>query len=204
MSFNRSDLRRMLWPLVFLCAAILFAGLMSSMTETRKTNAQRQVKEQENVLVQARQKYRTSGQEKEDIAQYLPKYQKLVDRGFIGEERRIDWIDNLRSINQRYKFFGIRYTIETQEIFHPKFSLDTGKFKLHRSVMKISLDLLHERDLPTLLNALSQENTSPFMIRSCIVERIGAGSLKFQPNLRATCDLDWLTISEPPIIGGTS
>src|SRR5690606_21902331 len=143
----------------------------------------------------------SSGQEKETIINYLPLYRELIQDGFIGEERRLEWVDGLRNIHQQNKLFGINYTISTQEEYKPAFALNVGPFSLQRSVMKLELAMLHEGDLLTLLDALDAQQTTPFIVRDCEITRLNeAISNNLVPNLRANCELDWLTIREPQAV----
>ncbi|MCX7626864.1 MAG: hypothetical protein N2Z69_00380 [Methylophilaceae bacterium] len=203
MTFNAHDLRKLQLPLITLGVVLILATLLYSTTETRKTRLEQLLKVQQSALLQAQQRYQSSGQERDNILKYLPAYEQLIRRGFVGEEQRVDWIDDLRNINLRYKLFGISYDIAAQEDYKPAFPLEIGNFGLHRSVMKISFPLLHENDLFTLLHELPKQNNPPFMVRDCIIERLpGGGRGKFLPNLNATCEIDWLTITEPPRHGG--
>ena len=156
----------------------------------------------------ARQRFQSSGMEKDTIIRYLPQYQALISKGFIGEERRIEWVDELRAQHQLHKLFGIKYSISQQEVFKPTFAPNLGGFTMHRSVMKINLDMLHEGDILQLTESLSAKNTSPFILRDCEITRLGSsGNLSSQlvANLHAQCELDWITLREPvaALIGAT-
>jgi hypothetical protein len=73
---------------------------------------------------------------------------------------------------------------------------------VHRSVMKLELAMLHEGDLLLLIDELRARKITPFILRKCeIAERTGASFDKFLPNLQADCELDWLTVREPAVLG---
>lgn len=203
MNFTAHDWRKLQLPLITLGVSIIIAALLYYATDERKTKAEQALQTQQNALNQARQRYQTSGQEKDTIVKYLPLYQDLIKRNFIGEERRIDWIDVMRDINMRYKLFGVSYDIDAIQDYKPAFPLDTGTFKLHRSVMKINIAMLHEGDLLTLFQSRPAKNTTPSMLRDCTITRVGGGGRgKFLPNLNTNCEIDWLTITEPSTAGG--
>jgi hypothetical protein len=198
MNFTMVDLRKLQISLVTLLVAIAFAWFMVSAADSRESKAQEALQTQQAALDHAQQQYQSSGSEKNDIAKYLPVYQTLIDRGFVGEEQRLDWISDLRNINQRYKLFGVSYSIAMQEDYKPKFPVVQGNFKLHRSVMKLTLAMLDEEDLISLLTALPGEINPPFMPRDCTITQTNNNPRgKFEPNLNATCEIDWLTIAEP-------
>ena len=138
--------------------------------------------------------------EKGTITEFLPLYQLLINKGFVGEERRIEWVDELRAQHKNHKLFGIKFSISQQENYKPPFGPGLGNFVMHRSVMKLDLDMLHEGDILQLTESLSENNAAPFMLRDCEITRINTGtSLSNQliANLHAKCELDWLTLHEP-------
>lgn len=203
MKLTAQDWRKLQIPLITFGVALIIATLLYSATDSRLVKAKQSLQQQNGLLSQARSRYQTSGAEKDNIVKYLPMYQNLIQQGFVGEEQRVNWIDNLRNINIRYKLFGVGYDIGAMQDYKPTFPLDAGNFKLHRSSMKLTLALLHEGDLFTLYHALSQENNPPFMLRDCTINKVvGGGKNKFLPNLDSVCEIDWLTVTEPANQGG--
>lgn len=204
MKLNAEDWKRLKFPLLALVAVLVSMLLLNWYTSRQQTAAFQMMQAQKAQLDEAQRRYRDSGAERETIIKYLPLYQRLIEHGFVGEERRIEWIDRLREINQQYKLFGINYSIGAQESYKPDFVLNPGPFQLHRSTMKIESALLHEGDLLTIIDAMSAQNQAPFMPRDCVLTRIGNGARnKFLPNLNAGCEIDWLTVSEPQKTGVT-
>lgn len=198
MKFTKEDLQKLEMPLAILLAAVVLAWLILSTVSARETKATEMLQQQNAALEKARQQYQSSGTEKENIAKYMPLYEALITRGFIGEEQRIDWVTDLRQVNYAHKFFGVNYDIAAQQEYKPKFSVVTGPFKLRRSVMKLTFALLHENDLLNLFALLPQEINPPFMVRDCIITKTNNTLRgKFEPNLNAVCEIDWITIADP-------
>ncbi len=203
MSISRQDWRKLRNPILGLGAALVLIGLLISFADQYRQNNETALQAQQNLLNQARQKYQSSGLEKETITQYLPIYNNLLASGFIGEEQRIEWIENLRQIHAQNKLFSIDYSIGLQENYKPSFLLNLGNFKLNRSVMKLNLYMLHEGDLLALLDGL-QEQTTPFIVRDCEITRpIGTviNTQNISANLKAACEIDWLTLRDPQLTG---
>lgn len=201
MMLGPHDYRQLRLPLLALCASL--AVLLYLLGARHEPDRLQQLEAQQKALAQASQRYREAGSEKETIVKYLPAYRRLIAQGFIGEEQRARWISDLRDINRRHRLFGIRYDIGAQQDADGWFALDPGRFGLHRSTMKLSLPLLHEQDLLTLLQALQNHGAGPaFMLRDCVIERIpGTDVGKSLPTLNAVCELDWLTLTEPATQG---
>jgi hypothetical protein len=205
MKISPQDWLRLRAPLLLLVVVLVGMGLLVFYSLQQKELANQALEAQTNQLNQARQRYLSSGQEKATIIQNLPHYQALIQKGFVGEEHRIEWVDALRQIHAQQKLFNINYNIGAQEEYHPSFINNMGGFKLYRSVMKLELSMLHEGDLLTLMQGLGEQQGAPFMVRQCELTRQNAviGST-FSPNLRADCELDWLTIREPQSAGAKS
>lgn len=202
MKLTSQDWQKLRNPLIALGVAFVVSALLVAYSQQYMSTVEQGLLQQENKLNQARQRYQSSGMEKETIVTYLPIYQRLIKDGFIGEERRIEWVDNLRTIHQENKLFGINYSIASQEDYKPTFTLNTGAFVLRRSVMKLELSMLHEGDLTTLIEALKAKETTPFIPRDCEITRVTTDiTIKLAPNLLASCEIDWLTIREPQAVG---
>jgi len=203
MTLTQQDWRKLRYPILGLGGALVIVGLLVSLADQYRTKNEIAVQTQQNLLNQARQKFQSSGLEKETIMQYLPAYNDLLASGFIGEERRIEWIERLRQIHAQHKLFSIDYSIGLQEDYKPSFLPNMGTFVLHRSIMKLNLDMLHEGDLLSLLDGL-HEQTAPFIVRDCEIKRpIGAvvNSKVLTSNLKAVCEIDWLTLRDPQLTG---
>lgn len=198
MKLTREEWKRLRAPLVIFAIVLIIVTLTVSVVEDHRNSVQSALQAQENQLNQARSRYQTSGHEKETIVQYLPSYTRLIHEGFIGEERRIEWVDTLRNIHQQQKLFKINYAIASQQDYKPEFLLNAGVFKLKSSTMKLDLAMLHEGDLITLLEELHARETTPFIVRDCEIIRVNqAIATSFIPNMQAHCELDWLTVHEP-------
>lgn len=203
MNFSLSDWQKLRFPLIGLGIALILMTLLAGYAQKQAEAAQAQLAEQQGRLGQARQRYQASGIEKETIIKYLPLYQRLIEDGFVGEERRIEWVDALRRTHQDHKLFGIKYSIGMQEGYKPAFNLNLGAFELNRSVMKLELSMLHEGDLLTMLEGLDAAQTTPFIVRECEINQLTEVKMdRFSPNFMAICELDWLTVREPQVLGG--
>jgi hypothetical protein len=203
MMLTPQDWRKLRYPILGFGGALVIVGLLVSLADQYRTKNETAVQTQQNLLNQARQKFQSSGLERETIMQYLPAYNDLLVSGFIGEERRIEWIERLRQIHAQHKLFSIDYSIGLQEDYKPSFLPNMGTFTLHRSIMKLNLDMLHEGDLLSLLDGL-HEQTAPFIVRDCEIKRpIGAvvNSKVLTSNLKAACEIDWLTLRDPQLTG---
>ncbi|MFL9611385.1 hypothetical protein ACKF11_15005 [Methylobacillus sp. Pita2] len=197
MKLNRQDWQRLALPLTALLVALVFAvGIVAYALAYRDEVGQR-LQQQQSQLMQARSRLLSSDQERENIIRYLPVYQRLINEGFIGEEHRIEWVDALRNTHQSQRLFGIKYSIGAQAPYQPGFVGNTAPFTLYRSIMKLELPLLHEGDLLVLLDGLKRNQSTPFLVRDCTMERSGvAVTTMLAPVASVACEIDWLTLRE--------
>lgn len=201
MTLTQKDWRQLRFPILGLGLAMIAAGLLASFADQYRTEEEQALQIEQGLYNQARQKFESSGQEKETIIKYLPEYNRLLAQGFIGEERRIEWIERLRQIHGQYNLFSIDYSIGQQEKYQPSFITNAGNHIINRSVMELKLDMLHEGDLIHLIEDLHQD-TPPFLVRECEITRpIGADidSKKMAANLKAVCEIDWITLRDPEL-----
>jgi len=201
MSFSRKDWKRLRNPLLGLGFVLVLVGLLAYYSNAYHSKQGIALKQQQEALNQARQKYLLSGQEREMIVKYLPMYQSLIVRGFIGEEQRIEWIEKLRQIHLQNKLFSIEYHIGQQEKVTPSYLSNLGQFTLYQSTMKLNMSLLHEGDILTLLDGL-QEQAAPYIVRECELVRPVSAKINTKvlaSNVESSCELDWLTLRDPEL-----
>jgi hypothetical protein len=195
---NTPDFQALKTPLIVLLVVAAAAIAVPYYTNLQVQEAKRALAQQQTQMRDARTRLQKSGEEKDIIVRYLEAYQSLQRVGFIGDEQRINWLDGLRVANQQTQLFGVDYQIGAQQPYPYASELNPGQLALYQSVMKINLRLLHEEDF---LGALAKQGAGMFSVSQCLMERVDTGgSIRYQPNLRAECDLAWITM-RPAIAG---
>jgi len=152
--------------------------------------------QQQRALDEARLRYQRSGEERDLLSRYAPEYVALDAHGFIGTEQRVNWIDNLRIANETTGLFGVQYQIGAQTPYNLP---ELPQAALVQSPMTIDLRLLHEGDLMRFLRALAAGRAGVFTLNECTLERLGTEpAARAQPNLRADCELSWISSPRAP------
>jgi len=192
---NANDLRSLRTPLLALVLVVATgAGLLYYIDQTL-TVARRDLARQQAQLREARTKVQKSGDERDLIVKYADRYRYLQQIGFAGEEQRLNWVDALRLSNQQAQLFGISYQIESQKAYPYANELDPGQLGVFHSAMKVDLGLLHEGDLVSFLATLARQRAGFFAVNECRLTRAASGNnIRLQPNLRASCELSWITL----------
>lgn len=196
MNLNSKDRKRLQRPLILLMAVLIlmiaFAYYAYAFCQTQLQAAQTQQMQ----LLAMRAKLQTSEAEKNEIDIFLPKYESLINQGFIGEERRQAWVTALGDIQKTHQLFKINYELGPLETIQPTYLADFSPFILHQSTMKINFDLLHEGDLLTFTEALASKNLAARLLKSCVIIHANQQNTT-QTRLSAQCEIDWLTLTEP-------
>jgi hypothetical protein len=131
--------------------------------------------------------------EKSEIRLYQPQFLELRRKGLIGEERRLNWVEAIRQIQEQRRLLPLNYEIEPQQPYRLEIQMSTGDYQLRGSRMTLHMDLLHELDLFNFLSDLRQAGS--FTVQDCSIKRAtSAGTTALSPNLTADCTLDWVTL----------
>ena len=199
---TRDDLEVLRIPLIVLAITTVIAGAVVYSSSTILQSARHLLTQRESELRQARLRIQNAGEEKEMIGRYLAAFQQLSRAGLVGEEQRINWLDNIRVANEAAGVFGVEYEIGAQRPYVYASEFNAGQLLLQESLMQLKFRLLHEEDLPRFLTTLARRGGGFFTVDQCIVRRLkpmeSERTLQYQPNLTAECDLRWITIKPPP------
>ncbi|WP_342114850.1 hypothetical protein [Pseudoduganella sp. OTU4001] len=148
----------------------------------------------------ARSRLAHAESEKEEIRLYQPQFVELRRRGLVGMERRLDWVEAIRQIQEQRRLLPLTYEIEVQQPYRLETALPTGDYALLGSRMALHMDLLHELDLLNFLADLRLAGT--FAVQDCSIRRAAAAASPIAgavaPTLNADCTLNWLTLTPAP------
>ncbi len=199
---NPEVLRALKAPLLTLAAVIVIGFGLHYYIDFALTKAKRELVQQQVKLREARTQLQKARDDNTAIVRFLNRYQDLQRVGLIGDEQRINWLDALRFANQEGRLFGVSYQIGSQQPYPYAGELDPGQLTLHQSVMKVTVRLLHEGDLMPFLGTLAEQRVGMFSVDQCTLERIDTGgSARNRFNVRAECDLAWITLRPPAAAG---
>lgn len=190
------------WPhlrgTVVYAVVVIAAGAAAIwMSEKYVTSMQREQAILQEQVTQARTKLSRVQEERRDLDTYYEEYRQMMERGLIGPEQRLNWIETIDRLRDQRSLFGTRYSIAPQRAFQSDFPLPGGPVNLRSSDMTLQLTLLHEGELADFLAMLQREAKGMYLLRGCRIERIDASAaVSFAPQLRADCDLTWLSLAQ--------
>lgn len=198
MKLEQGTGKQLIGPVVIALALAAAGGaaLYFSQQWLARTAAAEKALRAERLAMQ--EKLARATEEEREIREKLAAYNQLLERGVIGEEQRLDWVDAIAQIKTERKLFEVKYSIEPQRTLDLAGVKSTPDVEFRASRMRLELPLLHEGDLFVFLGDLSRALRSHVLVRSCSINRIDrtAGDRGLSPRLRAECSLDLVTIRD--------
>ncbi len=176
--------------LILLTGVSIWLWWMSSQALADAQLAATQVKNQLNTI---RQQITQLGQDSSTLENYLPRYQQLVERGYLQGEQRLEFLEKLRQTQREQALFDMEYALNPQQ----DWLAANDELKVRASTIDLKTKLLHEGDLLPLLDNLRTIPNGWITPFDCEIERldnVGSNS-QFSANLNATCKLYWFSVS---------
>jgi len=182
---------------ILLCVGLIGVGAaMVVLTQREMKRAGRDLIAAELKQRQSETRLRQVSNEELEIKQKSALFQDLRERGVIGAENRLDWVELLREVRDRQKLYAVDYEISPQQ----KLEGSAGGYEFQSSNMRLALHLLHEEDLLRALTDLRRNARALLLPRDCVLTRLprGTGETRGpQAQLKADCSLQWVTIRAP-------
>ncbi|WP_126446919.1 hypothetical protein [Sulfuricystis multivorans] len=187
--------RKLIGSLSFLLLSILVATGMAGWVIQAGKEAERTLLRAKSQLADSRNRVARAQEDEREIRARIDRYRALIERGRTQPERRLDWVEALRSIKEKRRLLGMEYEIAPQRPLDPKQPV-TGGYAFLVSPMKLDLQLLHENDLLGLLADLSAAVPALISVRHCTIERLPPSTEPQTAQLKAACEIDWITLQE--------
>lgn len=120
----------------------------------------------------------------------------LHERGVLGPERRLDWMEGLQLAGKRLVLPNLHYHIGPQAEYKPAVRIESGAYRIYYSPMEIAVDVRHEEELRLFLASLVQPALGLPHLVSCRLSRLGQETRgdSAQGRVRAECELRWFNI----------
>ncbi len=197
MKSNSVDWRFLQGSLIFLLIAVIAAAALIYFGMLYEEQRAADYRQQESQLRSTHRKYEQLVRDLGLMKQYTAKFNDYKASGLVGEERRLSWIESLEAVNSRLRLPRLGYNLMPQEDFlRPGFK--PPRFvSVRSSPMQVTMELLHEGDLFSLIGGLEQEISNLFTVDSCQLRLKGQVGKLFdtrKPNLAGECVIRWVSI----------
>lgn len=135
-----------------------------------------------------------SRQSNKIIDQYENRYLELVRNNIVGEEDRLDWLENIQAIANARNMPSVKYDLSSQRLVEDKTGQHRAQgLKIYRSDMTLDMKMAHEGDLFAVLNTLREKAKGLFVVDQCNIEKTTKASKSGNINMSARCELGWYT-----------
>lgn len=194
------EITRLRWPLL----GLLCSSLLATLLVMGANHFGAQAAQAAQVAEQQAQRMRDDAQrlkrEEAELRAKIGEYHALLQHGIIGPEKRLDWVELIRTLQTERRLLGLEYEIYPQlPLSSRTLKADLGSHTYHSSAMHLIMPLLHEEDLTRFVGDLQARAPAMVRIRSCKVLRgatAHADEYTIPPLLHADCMLEWITLQE--------
>ncbi|MCK9379776.1 MAG: hypothetical protein M0P95_01775 [Sulfuritalea sp.] len=201
MKLDANDLKRLQWAIAFLVIMALIGGGSVWSTRQLKKSSEKTFKEAATARKDIQTRLARARVEEQELRDKINRFQTLKARGYIGPEKRLDWIETIARIKVARRIFKLGYEFSPQRPADASIlagGASAGGFEVMSSQMRLQIELLHEGELLAFLAELRDTVEALLQVRSCTIERIAPGNANRGNNaqLRADCTLEWITLRE--------
>lgn len=200
MNITASDFARIRWGLGFLLFAAVVGFFLTTTAQRlveKAEGSQRQLQAQQRDI---RARLARAPEEEKELRNKIILYQQLLDRGVIGQEERLNWVEQIARIKAARRLLDFQYEIAPQRPLGDAIlpgGAQAGSFEFVASTMSLQMPLLHEDDLLGFIADLRRSVPAHLMVRDCTIDRLAAGADRTATaQLRAICSIDWVTVRE--------
>ena len=201
MKFDVEDLKRIQWAIAILVVMTLIGVGSVWSTQQWAVRTERDVREATAARNDVKAKLSRAREEEQELREKIGRFQALKAQGFIGPEKRLDWIETVARIKTARRIFKLDYELAPQRPVDAALlpgGAAAGGYEIMASQMKLQLHLLHEGELLGFLAELRKSVEAMIQVRSCVIERLPPSKVDRSTNaqLRADCTLEWITLRE--------
>lgn len=195
------DIARLRWPLILTATAVAAGAAMilasRHLVQAAET-AHRQLAAQQGDL---RTRISRAREEEADLRDRIALFNQLRARGIIGQEERLDWVEQIARIKAKRRLLDLQYELSPQHAVDDTLlsaGPTAGGYEFMASTMKLKMTLLHEDDLLGFLDDLRSAVHARLLVRECTIDRSvpSQDPSGLAGQLRAACTIEWITLRE--------
>lgn len=189
MKSRRRDIRKLHRPLLGVLATLALAGTLFAWSNSQHEEARQQNAAARLRKNQLEQRLRQAGGEIHDLEARSRSFRQLQESGMIGEEKRLEWLETLQTIQREQHLSGLNYQFGVKAPLAASNRPDPLYFS---SPLHLQARLPHEESLLRLLTRLENELSAFVMMRGCNIGR-SAPPGTIAP-LIAKCEMELITL----------
>jgi len=201
MKLDAKDLKRLQWAIAFLVIMAVVGGISVWTALQLKGGAEKTHREATAARKDIQTKLARARDEEQELRDKIVRFQALKDRGYIGPEQRLDWVEAIARIKTARRISKLDFEFAPQRTVDASIlpgGASAGGFDIMASQMRLQIQVLHEGELLAFLADLRNTVQALLQVRSCAIERIALNGTQRANNaqLKAECKLEWITLRE--------
>jgi len=183
-------------PALALLGALLLSAALVWASDVFRDTRERHLDTARSDLDTVRTNYRRAIEADNILRTSQQRYRELQQRGFIGDEPRLLWIESMRNSGRANRLYNLQYSLKQQRPLTLSDLDYTEYYQLYTSPMSVQLELTHEVDLIRFFAELDHERPAIYRLRGCALKPMfEAESIAFdKANVAATCNISWYTV----------
>ncbi|MGC2165591.1 MAG: hypothetical protein WA632_06220 [Gallionella sp.] len=198
MKFSTADFALLRWNIAALCAAAIFCSVIFYSSNIYVESAKGEMLRARDQSNDARRHLSAAVDDRENMSIYADEYGALTQLNIIGEDKRLDWMEDMENLRRLNLVIDFNYQISPQKKYTPKPPISSGNFEVYYSEMKLHFSLLHEVQLVDFFNAMTNDIRGWYQLDGCSIQRkTGTPTDSKQvrpPQLTAECSGGWVTL----------
>jgi len=201
MKLDAKDLKRLQWAIAFLVIMAVVGGISVWTALQLKGGAEKTHREATAARKDIQTRLARARDEEQELRDKIVRFQALKDRGYIGPEQRLDWVEAIARIKTARRISKLDFEFAPQRPVDASIlpgGASAGGFDIMASQMRLQIQVLHEGELLAFLADLRNTVQALLQVRSCAIERIALNGTQRANNaqLKAECKLEWITLRE--------
>jgi len=201
MNFSKADFPLIRTSAIATLASALLSGIIVYASQEFSDYAQTEFRKANNHLNEVRNRRNNALQDREYLETYSKDYESLQASNIIGDERRLDWMEELDKLRRQNLVIDFGYNISPQSIYSSLPTLDSGNLNINYSEMKLQFDLLHEEQLLNFLSAMQKQVPGHYQLQGCKMQLASTNNEDIEDNIpqasiniKAECTGGWITL----------
>ena len=130
--------------------------------------------------------------------EHIFSFDALKRKGVVGNDNRLQWLEVLQEVGEKYDIPAVDFTIENTVNSSP-----LGDYYSHPEIifqttlMTVNFKLLHEGDFFLLFSYLHEKSKGIFSVEACkLIRQIQKGAGNEYSGFVGECDLQWYTLKD--------
>ncbi len=196
----QEDMLLLKWPLLWLLVTLLVSALWYGGAYRFREEKNRALQAARSTRIQVVDAVWKIEEDARTLGDYSDRYHLLLQEGVLGEEDRLELVENMDLMRARNSLYPMQLDIQPRASLPLSQESPGDTMTVRASRITLSIPLLHEGDLFHLFEGLNALQRGLIVTEECAVKRIG-GDTESQPpllreNLNASCKLLWLTVNK--------